>query len=280
MPVTVTIQRPNLVDGDVLDAAALASMTALNVTVSGAVASDEFAAYKTQATNSLNSSVASLVLVPVGAIVPFAGTTVPANWMVCEGQVLLRSSYTALFAAIGTTWGSGTTPSTSFTIPDLRGRTVVGVDNGAQRVAAASFLGQTAGTDKVNLTVAQMPAHNHVVDPAIATTSRSGTHTHSETVPAVPNVSVAGTYDMVMRHVQNDPFNNPSTGGPWLTGSDYNNWQNELDVSVWGARPMVPAGDHAHTVDIPATNTTYVGGGGGHDNMPPYAAIRWIIRVR
>ena len=53
-----------MVDGDVLDAAALAAMTAVNVTVAGAVATDEFTAYKTQATNSLNGSISALVLVP------------------------------------------------------------------------------------------------------------------------------------------------------------------------------------------------------------------------
>lgn len=262
MPVTVTIQRPNLVDGDVLDAAALASMTALNVTVSGAVASDEFAAYKTQATNSLNSSVNSLVLVPVGAIVPFAGTTVPANWMVCEGQVLLRSSYTALFAAIGTTWGSGTTPSTSFTIPDLRGRTVVGVDNGAQRVAAASFVGQAAGADKVNLLITHMPAHNHVVDPAVATTSSSGSHRHQISANVVLQKAQTGYPD---EDIYGNGYN--QTPAYAFPADDPDRW-----TSTDGA--------HTHTVDIPATTTTMVGGGGGHDNMPPYAAIRWIIRVR
>ncbi len=280
MPVTVTIQRPNLVDGDVLDAAALAAMTAVNVTVAGAVAADEFAAYKTQATNSLNGSISSLVLVPVGSVVPYAGTSVPANWWACEGQLLSRTSYAALFAAIGTSWGAGD-GTTTFALPDLRGRTLLGQDTSASRTPNAATIGATAGVSSVALTTAQLPAHTHVVDPAVATTTNSGTHTHSETVPYVPNQSIAGTYDMVMHHVQNDPFNKPSTNtAGWLTGSDYNNWPNELDVSVYGARPMVQAGDHTHTVDIPATATTVTGSGGSHDNMPPFATIRWLIRVR
>lgn len=262
MPISVTIQRPNLVDGDILDAAALAAITAVNVTVAGAVAADEFSAYKTQANNSLNSTVASLVLVPVGAVVPFAGTTVPANWMVCEGQALLRSSYTALFAAIGTTWGSGTTASTSFNIPDLRGRTVFGIDGGAQRVAAATAVGYTAGAEKINLTVANMPAHNHVVDPALATTSSSGSHRHQVSDKVVLQKAQTGYPD---EDIYGNGYN--QTPAYAFPADDPDRW-------------TTTDGAHTHTVDIPSTSTTYVGGGGSHDNMPPYAAIRWIIRVR
>jgi hypothetical protein len=122
MPVTVTVQRPNLRDGDVIDAAQLASLTAINVSVDGAVAQDEFAAYKTQAAANVTSSIAALVMVPVGAIVPYAGIAVPTNWWSCEGQEVSRISYPQIFAVVGTRWGAGD-GATTFNLPDLRGRT-------------------------------------------------------------------------------------------------------------------------------------------------------------
>jgi len=261
MPVTVTIQRPNLVDGDVLDAAALAAMTAVNVTVSGAVASDEFAAYKTQATNSLNSSVSSLVLVPVGAIVPHAGSTVPANWIACEGQLLSRTSYSALFAALGIAWGAGDGTST-FGIPDLRGRTLLGMDSGALRAAGAATVGATAGTSTVTLTTSQIPSHNHVVDPAIATTSSSGAHRHQVSANVVLQKAQVGYPD---EDIWGNGYN--QTPAYAFPADDPDRW-----TSTDGA--------HTHTVDIPATATTSVGSSMPHDNLPPFAAIRWIIRVR
>ena len=66
-------------------------------------------------------------LVPVGALVPFAGATVPTNWLLAHGQSLVRASYPALFTAIGVTHGSAS--GSTFSLPDLRGRVVAGRDN-------------------------------------------------------------------------------------------------------------------------------------------------------
>lgn len=62
-------------------------------------------------------------LVPIGALVPFAGATVPANWLLAHGQSLVRADYLELAAALGIVSG------TNFTLPDLRGRVVAGRDN-------------------------------------------------------------------------------------------------------------------------------------------------------
>ena len=59
--------------------------------------------------------------VPAGAIMDFAMSVVPAGWLECNGVNVSRTTYAALFAAIGTTWGSGD-GSTTFTLPDARGR--------------------------------------------------------------------------------------------------------------------------------------------------------------
>lgn len=66
-------------------------------------------------------------LVPIGALVPFAGATVPTNWLLAHGQSLVRADYAALFTAIGVTYGSAS--GTTFNLPDMRGRVAAGRDN-------------------------------------------------------------------------------------------------------------------------------------------------------
>jgi microcystin-dependent protein len=69
---------------------------------------------------------------PVGTIVAWAGasSSVPANWMLCNGKALSKAVYKELFTAIGTSWGSA---GDKFNLPDLRGRFLRGDDAGTGR---------------------------------------------------------------------------------------------------------------------------------------------------
>lgn len=71
---------------------------------------------------------ATITGVPVGAMVPYGGTTPPSGWLLCYGQAVSRTTYAALFAALGTAYGAGD-GSTTFNLPDKRGRISVGLDN-------------------------------------------------------------------------------------------------------------------------------------------------------
>lgn len=95
-----------------------------------------------------------------GIILPTAGILAgdPVGWLVCDGRAVSRTTYAALFAMIGTSFGPGN-GSTTFNIPDGRGRTLIGVGAGAGLTARA--LGDTVGTETHTLTVAQMPTHGH-----------------------------------------------------------------------------------------------------------------------
>src|SRR5579859_5390899 len=86
--------------------------------------------------------------VPIGAVTDYAGATAPAGWLLCFGQLVSTTTYAALFAALGTTYGSG---GGTFGIPDHRGRTSYGQDNmggsAASRitVAGGNFDGTVLG---------------------------------------------------------------------------------------------------------------------------------------
>lgn len=97
-------------------------------------------------------------LLPTGSIVAFAGTTAPAGWLLCDGAAYSQtdSRYAPLFAAIGTTWGTGTGAG-QFNVPDLRGRSVLGAGSGP--ALRARVVGQALGQE--DITTQAMPSHTH-----------------------------------------------------------------------------------------------------------------------
>jgi microcystin-dependent protein len=102
--------------------------------------------------------------IPTGFVGCYAGPTVPANTLESYGQAVSRVTYSTLFGIVGTTYGAGD-GVTTFNLPDLRGRMVIGMDNmggaSANRVtaAAADTLGGTGGSEIIS--IAQMPVHDH-----------------------------------------------------------------------------------------------------------------------
>lgn len=111
------------------------------------------------------SSVATLAQsMPIGAVIDFAGSTAPSGWALCYGQAVSRATYATLFALIGTTFGAGD-GSTTFNLPDLRGRVAAGKDDmggvTANRLTAAmpsNTLGGTGGVANYVLTQGNLPA--------------------------------------------------------------------------------------------------------------------------
>lgn len=96
----------------------------------------------------------------IGSLVLFAGNFAPRNWAFCDGSLLNISQNTALFSILGTTYGGNGT--TTFALPDLRGRVAVHANNGqAGPGSAAVQLGERAGNNNVTLNTTQLPAHTH-----------------------------------------------------------------------------------------------------------------------
>ena len=112
--------------------------------------------------NTLTSSIASILTVPTGVISPYAGldSNIPTGYLLCNGQAVSRTTYATLFGVVSTVYGVGDN-STTFNLPDLRGRTPIGAGTGTGLTARA--LGATVGTETHTLTAAEIPGHTHQV---------------------------------------------------------------------------------------------------------------------
>jgi len=130
---------------------------------------------------------ASSVL-PTGVIIPWASTNLPAGFLWCNGQIVSISNYPGLYAVLGTTYGGD--GINTFGLPDIMGRTIVGVDgmggvNAANRITQwgtlPATLSGTFGEDTHHLTIPELPAHNFNILVNDATTS-GGSIRYPETV--------------------------------------------------------------------------------------------------
>lgn len=119
---------------------------------------------------------------PSGAVQMFAGSSAPSGWLLCYGQAVDRTTYADLFTAISTTYGVGD-GSTTFNLPDLRGRVPGGLDNmggsSANRITdvAADSLGGNMGAETHELTTGELAAHAHGPDALDLIVSRAASGT-------------------------------------------------------------------------------------------------------
>lgn len=193
-------------------------------------------------TNGIQLAAMSASSTPVGALQAYAGSSAPTGWLLCYGQAISRTIYAALFAAISTTYGSGD-GSTTFNVPDLRGRALFGLDNmggsaagrltgsATGNITSPTTLGSTGGQENHTLLTAEIPSHGHGVnDPG---------HTHPSSTPNQA-AAVAG-------------------GATW---------------SVWYS--TLPNSTGAATTGISIQNT---GGGGTHNTTPPAMTVNVLIKA-
>jgi microcystin-dependent protein len=117
----------------------------------------------------------------VGEIRPFGGNYAPKDWLLCDGSLLQISDYMMLFNLIGTTYGGD--GQTSFALPDLRGRTIVGAsaDLSVNGPLTPREVGVSGGVSEVTLGASQMPSHAH---PAVATTTPATSNSPVDNIPA------------------------------------------------------------------------------------------------
>jgi len=123
----------------------------------------------------------------IGTVCMFAGNFAPKAWAFCQGQIINIASNTALFSILGTTYGGNGT--TTFGLPDLRGRSVVSSGQGPGLSMYA--LGEVTGTPSETLTSANMAVHVHPVGvtaaPPSATTPNAQVPTTATYAPDSSN---------------------------------------------------------------------------------------------
>lgn len=120
--------------------------------------------------------------VPSGIIMAWPTGTAPTGWLLCYGQDVSRTTYSTLYTAIGTIYGSN--DSTTFTLPDLRGRVIAGKDDMGGAAAGlmsdyGATLGATGGSEHVTLTESEMPSHTHTGNVNLRTNWEGGYSTRS-----------------------------------------------------------------------------------------------------
>lgn len=97
---------------------------------------------------------------PVGSVIFFGGSSAPASWLLCDGSLISRTTYSALFAIIGTTFGAGD-GLTTFKLPDMRGRVAIGTGTGTD--LSNRVLGATGGEEIHIIIPNEMPSHDHTI---------------------------------------------------------------------------------------------------------------------
>lgn len=191
----------------------------------------------------------------VGEVIAYAGTTAPTGWLMCYGQAVSRSTYSALFSVIGTRFGSGN-GSTTFNLPDLRGRTIAGKDDmggtSANRLTGqtnggvdGSTLGATGGNETQTLTISQMPSHNHG-----GSTALGGNHSHTESYNRKQSGTGGGEVEWAERPLLGRPTNS-----------------NEQVDHTGGV-----AVSHSHGISSQ-------GGGNPHNNVQPTIILNYLIKT-
>ena len=175
----------------------------------------------------------------VGEIKAYAGVTIPNGWLECDGSEVLKADYPILYGAIADSWGVAS-DADHFVLPNMKGRVPVGYDSSDTDFDS---VGESGGAKSVTLGTSEIPAHTH------------------------GNKSLTGYF--TSRRM--GPDNQSHWGGGVFSV------QQTSGSNVASAKQDV-ANKHGDQVNIDVSHEhTSVGGSGAHNNLQPYAVVKYII---
>lgn len=164
----------------------------------------------------------------IGEIRVVAFSYPPAGWVPCDGRLLPISQFSPLFSIIGLNYGGNGT--TTFAVPDLRGSATICQGQGPGLTDYA--VGDVVGEVSVQLTLDQLPAHNHVTDAKVNQSGTANMHnvpvTGDQLSRFAPSGGIGSAYN-------NPPLNNPATFAPTMVqptgnGAAHSNQQPYLSM--------------------------------------------------
>ncbi|CAF1491659.1 unnamed protein product [Rotaria magnacalcarata] len=200
-----------------------------------------------------------------GEVKLYAGSSPPLYpWLLCDGSIISRSEYPRLFEVIGTKYGEGHN-STTFKLPDLRGRVPLGVDNEQLRVDIATKVGDEGGNAKHKLTVEQLPSHVH--SSGILQNSYDGQHAHDIYDPGHNHGGMTGSYAVTSSTSTNYGEYNYQMNG-------YRKWQAYAISTSFTQISLHSNGNHTHQI------TGHTGAVGQYESffiLPPFQTFYYII---
>ena len=214
--------------------------------------------------------------VPAGTVMAYAGSTAPSGWMFCDGSAVSRSTYSTLYSAIGTTYGTGN-GSTTFNVPDLRGRTIFGKDdmggvaasrlNTSGGLTASNTLGATGGNQTISLGLTNIPSHNHTfTGTSVSTSSDAHSHTYYDAYFAENFSGGVGGNARYGTSANTDNDNNFY----WRTASNTHS-QSQSGIST-------SSDAHSHTVTANGTIGS-TGSGTAFSTLNPALILNYIIKI-
>lgn len=290
---TAKIADSNVTTGKIADANVTTAKIADGNVTTAKIADGNVTTAKIAAANVTADKLASGVAIPSGVVNPYAGASAPTGWLLCDGSAVSRSTYSALFAVLGTTYGTGD-GSTTFNVPNMKGRVPVGLDSTQTEF---DVRGETGGAKTHTLSTTEMPSHTHAQTGhahgggSHAHAGPSHTHTinhghsasqgsaggHDHQVLTKINSTGAGSTGRLMA-------GNTSGTDSWIvTPAGQGTHDHSVSVGSYsgnsGSDGSGSTTSSGITTDTQTPTIAAAGSGGAHNNLQPYLVLNYIIKT-